>query len=248
MACLLIFGKSQLFWVEATSTWDREYEALRRTREAPAGDGVFGESQGKLNSLQPPNGLHKLLIYFHSIPRSLHSPSAPSSTGRSRNHISIHFSSLEKLTGEGSGHYSPGLPSYPKPMRLEKVLASLEAVQDKGWESGLHVRAGAATFSFFPDKENISLYIWFVFFFRVLPETIVKIECSPGPKESVHSSEILPSVWLGLIRRFEEFLNVKSSCFKNTAGGLQFASGFSPSHVGVRPSVPLGCSPHPCLS
>lgn len=36
-----------------------------------------------------------------------------------------------------------------------------------------------------------------------------------------------PSVWLGPILRFEGFLNVKSSGFKNIAGTLWFASGFS---------------------
>jgi hypothetical protein len=43
----------------------------------------------------------------------------------------------------------------------------------------------------FPDQESISLSIWFAFFFRILPEAIVKTESSHGLAEAIHSSGIL---------------------------------------------------------
>ena len=96
--------------------------------------------------------------------------------------------------------------------------------------------------------KKISLYIWFAFFSRLLPETIVQTEHSLRPKETCPFPWNSPSVWLGLILRFEEFLNMKSSSFKNTAGSLWFISGFSPSDVDLRPSVALERPLHPCLS
>nr|KAF6310644.1 hypothetical protein mMyoMyo1_008708 [Myotis myotis] len=42
-----------------------------------------------------------------------------------------------------------------------------------------------------------------------------------------------PSVWLVPILRFEEFLHVNLSSFKDIAGSLWFASGFSPSSVAL---------------
>lgn len=159
---------------------------------------------------------------------------------------------LWELKREARGHFGTGLPVSPKHMRLEKILESLEALPDKGWESGLHlrgrsVRAGQATFAFAPDKENLSVHLVCVF----LSASARNNRANRTQPETERVCPFLwnsPSVWLGLILRFEEFLNVKSSSFKNTAGSLWFPSGFSPSNVGLRLSVALEWPPHPCLS
>lgn len=110
------------------------------------------------------------------------------------------------------------------------------------------MRAGQTTFSFLLDKGNISLYIWFAFFFRVLPETIVKTECSPRLKESIYSSGILHPSGRAPYEDLRNSLMRSHQAFKNTACSLWFARGFSASHIGLRPSVPLEISPLHCLS
>ena len=95
-------------------------------------------------------------------------PQCPLFCRDKRHHISICSFSFES-SGERPGATLAVASQFPpKHVRLEKILESLEAVPDKGWESGLHlrgrsVRAGQATFSFSPDKENLSVHLVCVF-------------------------------------------------------------------------------------
>lgn len=152
-----------------------------------------GECKGKTNSLQPIKTACTSFLISIKLQAHYAAPGLTLLWGGAK----ITFPSAApawRALREGTGATSSSLPvtrtgswtSFCSLFKLVKVVG----------KSGLHlrgskVRAGQTPFSFLLDKGNISLYIWFAFFFRVLPETIVKTECSPRLKESIYSSGIL---------------------------------------------------------
>lgn len=165
---LLCFWQKLALLGEVNSSWDRMFKTQRKISGAPAGDGVFWRIQEKDEfPAACPNCLHKPSPYLFQLQVHHVSPVPTLLQGQETSHFHL-LLQLRELKREARGHFSTGLPVSPKHMRLEKILESLEALPDKGWESGLHlrgrsVRAGQATFSFSPDKENLSVHLVCVF-------------------------------------------------------------------------------------
>lgn len=125
LVCFIVFGKRWLFWVNITSNWSRESEAwVRKTSEALPRNHVFWRIQGKYKfPAACQKSLHKLTSYlFQLSSRLIMQPQCSLFYGEEHK---SHFHLLLQLGEPWGRREQPQQlwpPSYPKHMRLEKVL------------------------------------------------------------------------------------------------------------------------------